>query len=99
MSDAPNPDDLRFDYVPFEKPLRWTSRVTDGSHVEFVKRGRMRALWNSPSGPFYLAWASEDDMTEQYRAEPQLRQRVAASLAEAYGRALHAPSAGGDSTP
>lgn len=85
--DVVNPDDLRFDYKPFAEPLQVQIINSAGQDMGWVHRGRMRAVWESPNRPFYLAWAVEEDMTEIYESEPELRRRVAERLAEAYSSA------------
>jgi hypothetical protein len=83
-----NPAELRFDYQPFDEPLYTRIVNSAGQDMGWIHRGRMRAVWDSPTGPFYFAWPAENDMTELYESEPPLRSRVAELLAEAYRAAL-----------
>jgi hypothetical protein len=69
-----NPDDLRFEY----RPPR--SRQSGAN-------GWMVARWESPDGPFSLAWLTGADSTDLYESEPELRREVAADVAAAYERA------------
>lgn len=89
MAKEPLADDLRFDFRPFDEPIEWHMTNAGGDIIDMTKRGQMRAVWDSPEGPFYLAWASAEDMTETYEAEPELRQRVAETIAAAYSKARH----------
>ena len=95
MSTIVDPSDLRFEFQPFEKPLEWHATVTGGDTIDMTKRGSMRAVWDSPKGPFYLAWASAEDLTETYENEPELRSHVAANIQAAYkaheARTAHDP--------
>jgi hypothetical protein len=85
MSDV-DPDDLRFEYRPFDKPLHDRQTITGGDVIDFVKRGVMRATWDSPEGPVFYMWAVEDDLTEMYEAEPALRAHVAELVVDAYDK-------------
>lgn len=94
-----NPDELRFDYRPFDEPLQTRIINSAGQDMGWIHRGRMRAIWDSPTGPFYFAWPAENDMTKLYETELPLRTRVAELLAEAYRRAYdqtHARTEGRD---
>jgi hypothetical protein len=84
-----DPQDLTFSYKQFEKPLTGTFKVSDGSHFEWVLRGRINVQWISPTGKFNIAWAVEDDATlVYYMSEPELREMVAQRMANAYDQHL-----------
>jgi predicted lipoprotein len=69
-----NPDDLRFEYWPASVPM--------GRH-----KGTIVARWESPDGPFSLAWLTKGGDADLYESEPELRREVAADVAAAYERA------------
>jgi hypothetical protein len=83
------PDELTFTYHPFEKPIVIRPPVRSLEPMVTSLRGRMHVSWSSPSGPFYLTWAVEDDMTDMYSREPQARLQIATMMADAYERSLH----------
>ncbi len=77
---AVDPDALRFDYEEFTGPV-----IT---REGWLLCGRMRATWDSPTGPFYMAWPVQGDETENYESDPDLRRLVALRVAEAHERAV-----------
>lgn len=78
-----NPDDLIFDYLPFETPI-YAADMIGGERVSVVYRGRMRASWDSPRGRFHIAWAVRENRLDDYEHDQQLRREIALRLGEAY---------------
>jgi len=77
-------EDLRFDYEPFDQPIRNSYPVGGGETYESVQYGRMRAVWDSPEGPYSLVWAADHDLSDTYANEPALREEIAKRMAASY---------------